>query len=346
VRGLVLLVVTVASLWAGPARAAPAADVVIVWAPGRDVQPVTAVARAAGAAVVDRSPTPAKSIAIGDLLKRGIEGYDKLRYDEAWATLEQAVQAVNRTGAEGLTAAQLSDLFIYRSLLRKERGDPTAFDDLAAAIVVDPNRTLDEARFAPDVRENLERARTAVAGRPRATLTVDAPAGCTIAIDGATAEPAAPRIAGTHWVRVTCADHAPWGTRIDLGAPSTSLVARPIRFVPPSDAELLIQARTAGASALVAAEVRGEVATARLIGLDGRERDRRTVALRGGLEPLADAVRELLRPPAKARWYQSKWTWAGAAAVIAAAIAIPLTAAVIRDPAPTGASIRIPGAQP
>ena len=311
-----------------------------MWAPGRDVQPVVAVARAAGAAVVDRSPAPPKPVAIGELLKRGIEGYDKLRYDEAWITLEQAVQAVDRTGAEGLSAAQLSDLFIYRSLLRKERGDPTAFDDLTAAIVVDPNRTLDEARFAPDVRENLERARTAVAGRPRATLTVDAPAGCAIAIDGSTAEPTAPRVAGTHWVRVTCADHAPWGTRVDLGAPSTTLVSRPVRFAPPSDTELLIQARTAGASALVAAEVRGEVATARLIGLDGRERDRRTVALRGTLEPLAEAVRDLLRPPAKARWYHSKWTWAGAAAVIAAAIAIPLTAAIIRDPAPTGAQIR------
>ncbi len=340
-RGLVLLVSV--AWWVVPARAAPAADVVIVWAPGRDVGPVTAVARAAGAAVVDRSPALPKPVAIGELLKRGIEGYDKLRYDEAWATLEQAVQAVDRTGAEGMTAAQLSDLFVYRSLLRKERGDPTAFDDLAAAIVIDPNRTLDEARFAPDVRENLERARTAVTGRPRAVMVVDAPAGCVIAIDGSTAEPAAPRIAGTHWVRVTCADHAPWGTRVDLGAPSTSLVARPVRFAPPGDAELLIQARTAGARALVAAEVRGEVATARLIGLDGRERDRRTVALRGNLDSLAGAVRELLRPPAKARWYHSKWTWAGAAAVIAAAIAIPLTAAIVRDPPPTGASIRLPG---
>lgn len=341
-RGFVLLV-AVALMWAVPASAAPAADVVIVWAPGRDIQPVATAARAAGAAVIDRSPAPPKPVAIGELLKRGIEGYDKLRYDEAWATLEQAIQAVDRTGAEGLTAAQLSDLFIYRSLLRKERGDPTAFDDLASAIVVDPNRTLDEARFAPDVRENLERARVAVAGRPRGTLTVDAPAGCAIAIDGATAEPAAPRVTGTHWVRVTCAEHAPWGTRVDLGAPSTPLVARPVRFAPPADPELLIQARTAGATALVAVEVRGEIATARLIGLDGRERDRRTVALRGNLDPLAEAVRELLRPPVKAHWYRSRWALAGAAAVIAAAIAIPLTAAIVRDPAPTGATVRFPG---
>lgn len=341
-RGFLLLV-TVAALWAVPARAAPVADVVIVWAPGRDVQPVTGAARAAGAAVIDRSPAVAKPAAIPDLLKRGIEGYDKLRYDEAWAILEQASQAVDRTGAEGMTAAQLSDLHVYRGLLRKERGDPTAFDELTAAIVVDPNRTLDEARFAPDVRENLERARTAVASRPRATLTVDAPAGCTIAIDGSAAEPAAPRIAGTHWVRVTCPDHAPWGTRVDVGAPATTLVARPVRFAPPADAELLIQARTAGAGALIAAEVRGDVATARLIGLDGRERDRRTVTVRDTLEPLAEAVRDLLRPPGRVRWYRSKWAWAAGAAILAAAIAIPLTAAIVRDPAPTGAVIQFPG---
>jgi len=338
-----LLLVTLAVLGVVPAQAAPAADVVILWAPGLDVQPVSSAARAAGAAVIDRSPAPPKPAAIADILRRGVEGYDKLRYAEAWKILEEAREAVDRTGAEGMSAAQLSDLFVYRSLLRKENNDPTAFDDLIAAIVIDPNRTLDEARFAPDVRENLERARMAVASRPRATLSVDAPAGCVIAVDGSTAEPSAPRVAGTHWVRVTCPDHAPWGTRVDVGAPNTTLVARPVRLVPPSDAELLIQARTAGAAAVIAAEVRGDVATARLIGLDGRERDRRTVTIRGGLAPLAEAVRDLLRPPVRTKWYQSKWTWAAGAAVIAAAIAIPITIAATRDPAPTGASITLPG---
>ncbi len=337
------MLVTLAVLGVSPAQAAPAADVVIVWAPGLDIQPVSVVARTAGAAVIDRSPAPPKPAAIAELLRQGIEGYDKLRFKEAWEILEAARTVVDRTGAEGMTAAQLSDLFVYRGLLRKENNDPTSFDELVAAIVVDPNRVLDEARFSPDVREDLERARTAVETRPRATLSVDAPAGCTIAIDGSTAEPSAPRVAGTHWVRVTCPDHAPWGTRVDVGAPNTTLVARPTRLVPPTDAELLIQARTAGAAAVIAAEVRGEVATARLIGLDGRERARRTVATRGGLGALAEAVRDLLRPPEKARWYQSKWTWAAGAAVIAAAIAIPLTIAATRDPAPTGATIKFPG---
>jgi hypothetical protein len=343
VRRLFVLVTVATAAVPRGASSAPAADLVVVWAPAHDVRPVAAAARDAGAAIVDRSPTPPAPAAIPVLLKRGIEGYDKLRYADAWQALEEAREAVDRTGAEGLTAAQLSDLFLYRGLIRTQRADPTAFDELATAIVIDPNRALDAARFAPDVIENVERARTAVSGRPRATLTVDAPVGCTITVDGSTAEPAAPRVAGTHWVRVVCPAHAPWATRVDVIAPATAVVARPVRFAAPTDAELLIQARTAGATKLVAAEVRGDVATARLIGIDGREIDRRTVAIRGGLEPLADAVRALLRPPAKRHWYQSRWAWAGAAAFIAAAIAIPITAAATRDSSPVTAGIRFPG---
>jgi len=343
VRILSTLVIVATAILPRAAAAAPAADLVVVWAPGRDVRPVAAAARAMGAAIVDTSPATPVASAIPTLVARGIEGYDKLRYADAWQALEEARIAVDRTGAEGMTPTQLSDLFLYRGLLRTQRNDPTAFDELASAIVVDPNRVFDAARFSPDVIENLERARTTVGGRPRATLAVDAPAGCTVAIDGSTTEVAAPRVPGTHWVRVTCPDHAPWGARVDVSAPATSVVARPVRYAAPSDAEMLIQARTAGATALIAAEVRGEVATARLIGIDGRERNRRTVAIHGSLEPLADAVRMLLRPTAKPRWYTSRWAWAGAAALIAAAIAIPITAAATRDNSPASATIRFPG---
>jgi hypothetical protein len=39
----------------------------------------------------------------------------------------------------------------------------------------------------------------------------------------------------------------------------------------------------------------------------------------------------MLAPPREAprqRWYRSRWAWAGAAALIAAGIAVPITAAV------------------
>ncbi len=338
-----LAVIATATALPRVAASAPAADLVVVWAPGRDITPIATAAREMGAAVIDRSPKLPAPTAIPSLVARGIEGYDKLRYNDSWRALEQALAAVDRTGAEGMTPTQLSDLFLYRGLIRTQRNDPTAFDELATAIVIDPNRAFDPARFSPGVIESLERARTTINGRPRATLAVDAPTGCTVSVDGSTTAVATQRVVGPHWVRVTCPDHSPWGARVEVTAPATNVVARPVRYAPPTDAELLIQARTAGANALVSAELRGDVATARLIGADGRERDRRTITIRNSLDPLAAAVRALLRPKAKPHWYQSRWAWAGAAAFIAAAIAIPITAAATRDTTPTDGTVKLPG---
>ncbi|HEX4419933.1 MAG TPA: hypothetical protein VH165_18590, partial [Kofleriaceae bacterium] len=81
-----LAAAAVATLGALPATgwAAPAADVVVVWAPGANVAPVAEVARRAGAAVIDRSPTANALPATAAILKRGIEAYDALRFDDAW----------------------------------------------------------------------------------------------------------------------------------------------------------------------------------------------------------------------------------------------------------------------
>ena len=331
---LALLAVT-----SSAAAAAPAADLVVVWAPGSRVAPIEAAARAAGAAVIDRSPAAAPGSDLGPLVQRGIAAYDALKFEDGRATLELARDRADRTGAAGLTATQLSDLFLYRGLIAGQGQDPTtAWDELITAVVVSPTRVLDPARFPPRVVEQLERVRVTVAERPRVALRVDAPVGCTITVDGSVAT-AAPVIAGSHWVHVTCADHAPWGTRVEVAAPMV-VTARPVPLAPPSDADVLIQARAAGARSLVVVEVRGQVATARVIGLDGRERDRRTVAIHGDLAPIAEVVRVLLRPGEKSRWYQSRWVWAGAAAAIAAAILIPVTAAVTRDSTPLNAAIR------
>jgi hypothetical protein len=58
------------------------------------------------------------------------------------------------------------------------------------------------------------------------------------------------------------------------------------------------------------------------------------VAITGGLAPLAEAVGQLLAP-ASPHWYESRWAWAGAAALVAAAIAIPFTAAFNRNGGPS-----------
>jgi len=319
------------------AAAAPAADVVVVWAPGAKLSPIDEVARRAGAAVIDRSPTAVAVPATASIVKRGIEAYDALRFDDAWATLEEARALADRTGAAGLTQSQLADLFLYRGLVKIQQGESSEYwDELVTSVTIDPVRVLDPARFPPRVANELARVHQALVSRKRATLAIDVAPGCTALLDGAAASAAgsAQPLVGSHWVYVTCPDRTPWGTRIEL-ADDQRVVARNIVVAPPTDDDVLIQARTIGAKAFVTVEIRGGVGTARLVGVDGRERDRRTVAIAGDLSPLAVAVDGLLAPPATTHWYESRWAWAAAAAVIATAIVVPLTAASTQRNSPS-----------
>jgi hypothetical protein len=322
--------------------AAPAADLVVVWAPGGKIGPVEAAAKKHGAAVIDRSPLPPGQVPTADILKRGIAAYDATRFDDALTALDQARDLADRTGAAGLSTVQLSDLFVYRGLTRAQLTDVTAaWEEFVTAVVVDPARELDPARFAPNVAELLARAKeSALHGRPSAPLEVVAPLDCAVTVDGSAQTAKVDRIVGPHWVRVTCADHAPWGARIDLTNLGGRIEPTPVGYVPPSEADLLVQARVAGVRSLVIAELHGEVATARLISLDGRERDRRTVTIKGDLEPLGVAVGELLTPAPTQHWYQKRWAWAAGAAAIAAIVLVPITALIASDSGPTSATVR------
>lgn len=347
-RALALLL-GVAALAATDAEARPAADLVIVWAPGAQVEPVAAVAREAGAAVLDRSP-PRRGVAdTASIVRRGIAAYDALQMADSVKLLDDARAAADRSGGEGLSQSELSDLFLYRALVKTQQGDATgAWEELTSSVIVAPTRVLDPARFPPRVAAEIERARIAVAGRGTATLTIDAPIGCSVVIDGVDAGKAAtPRIIGPHWVHVSCADRAPWGARVEVTGDAT-LAARNAPIAAPSADEMLIQARTAGAQAFIAVAIVNSIGTARLVGADGRERDRRTVTITANLAPLAAAVRELLAPPriVETRWYQSKWAWAAGAAVIAAAILVPITATTAGDNTPKNFGLSFGGVPP
>jgi hypothetical protein len=332
-----------------PAAAAPAADLVVVWAPGLRIAPVEAAAQQMGAAVVDRSPAPPDAVRTAQLVQQGIDAYEALRFDEAWQLLERARGEVDRTGAAGLVQAQLSDLFLYRGLVRVQQGEPAAaWDELLLASAIDPARDLDPLRFTPRVRDEFARAAQTVRARERARLTVQAPEGCAATVDAQPATGPVELVVGRHWVRVTCPDRQPHGVKLEVTAGDITLPVQPAPYQPPSDTELLVQARTAGARAFVVAEVRGSVATARLVGLDGRERDRRTVTIAGDLAPLAEAVTELLAPAAERRWYQSRWVVFGGGALVAAIVLVPVTALLVRDDAEqswTG-RLRFPGGDP
>jgi hypothetical protein len=314
-----------------PAAAAPKADLVVVWAPGLRTAPVEAAARRAGVAVIDTSPKPAGTAQTAQLVQQGVAAFESLKFDEAWLLLERARSEVDRTGADGLTQAQLSDLFLYRGLVKAQQDDTTnTWDELVAANTIDPTRELDPGRFPPRVRDDFNRARETVKTKARAKLTVQAPQGCTTNVDGRPAPGPVDLVVGPHWVNARCADRQPEGFRIELTA-DVRLPLEPRPYLPPNDTEVLVQARTAGARAFVVVEVRGGVATARLVGLDGRERERRTATIAGDLAPIAEGLDGLLAPAPEQHWDQSRWVWAAGGAAVAAAILVPLTAYLAND---------------
>lgn len=312
--------------------AAPSADLVVLWAPGLRAAPVVAAARAAGAAVIDHSPKPEGASQTAQLVQKGLDAFDRLEFDEAWQLLETARSEIDRTGAAGLTQAQLSDVFLYRGLIKTQEGDiNAAWEELIIANTVDPTRELDPGRFPPKVIAEFERAQATVKNKGTAQLTVSVPPGCRVLVDASNVNAPVTLIIGRHWVRVTCPDRQPEGHKVELVGGAITLPINPPQLLPPTDTDLLVQARAAGARAFLVAEVRGNVATARLVGLDGRERDRKTVTVTSDLGPLADAVTALLAPPVRAPWYKSKWVWAGGGAAVAAAILVPLTAFLVRS---------------
>jgi hypothetical protein len=349
VRRFLALGAFVLPLVATAAPAAPTgstADIVVVWAPGSSVAPLEQVARARGAAVVDRSPAPPASVETAKFLQRGIDAYQAIRLDEAQAALVQARDLADKTGAAGLTRVQLSDLFLYRGLLRAAQSDDgAAWDELVSALVVYPSRTLDSSQYAPKVQELMKRVyEDVLTKRPQASIEIEAPPGCTVYVDAEPVAGAVLRPTGPHFARVACNDHEPWATRIDLTTLGAKIPATPKPYEPPPEAELLVQARSAGA--LVVIEVHGRVATLRLIGVDGRERERRAVTVTNGdLAPVAPVLDALLAPAVVVRtpWYRTRWAWAVGAAVVTAAIVVPITAAIAGDNGATTAVIRPKG---
>ena len=331
----------------GPAGR-PTADVVMVWSPGAPIGPIEAVARARGAAVIDRSPAPPANVETAQFLRRGIDAYQAIRLDEARAAFDQARDLADKTGAAGLTHAQLSDLFLYRGLVRAAQGDEgAAWDELVTAMIISPNRTLDPTQYAPKVAELLKRVQDDTLHKhPQANLSIEAPDGCSVIVDGDEIAGAILRLTGPHWVRVTCNNFAPWATRVDLTTLGNNISATPKAYEAPAETELLVQARTAGARAIVVVEVRGKIATVRVIGIDGRERERRTVTVtRGDLTPVAAVVDELLTPQVvtRAPWYTSRWAWAVGAALATAAIVVPITAAIAGDTGATSWTVKPKG---
>lgn len=340
-----LVTCALVALLAREAVARPPADAIVVWAPGHDVAPLADVARELGVALVDRSPPLAKAPDTDARIARAIDAYEALQLDTAWTELETARRELDATGGAGVTTARLSDLFVYRSLLRAQRGEVDgAWEELVAATVVAPARVFDPARFPPRTLAELERARKLVAGSLVA-FAIEASTECAVTVDGAPSSRDVTLARGSHWIHARCPGRAPWGRRVDVseGVARVRVDAAPL--VPPTATDLLVQARAAGTRGIVVVEVHGTVAHARVLGLDGVERDRRTASIQRSLAPASGLVRALLAPRPESRWYRSRWVWAAGGALAVALVLIPVMVIAADDP-PTGVRVTGPGELP
>ncbi|MEJ7596395.1 MAG: hypothetical protein WKG01_00680 [Kofleriaceae bacterium] len=312
-------------------QASPVADVVVAWAPaplGKLGDTIADAASRAGASYIDASVPIAPLPDPRPLVRRGITAYGNLELEAALAALDAAAELVDRTGAAQLDAALLVDLFLYRALTHAQRADDgRAWADLVVAAGIEPTRVLDPAGFPPRVIERFAQAVAHVAAAPRGRVTLVG-AHCEVRIDGASVTtPEVELPFGRHWLAVTCEARAPIRTRFTVDRPVRELVLAGAPIVPPSDAELLVQARTASARALVVVTSRGGTAVVRRLGIDGKERDRVSLAIARGDREIAAAVTRMLAPPSvpvAAPWYRSRWLWAAGGAAIASAILLPL----------------------
>lgn len=323
-----------------------------------------ALARAAerlGAAMVDLSPVPEPAASAPLLLRRAIEAYHDFRYADALSSADAAVAEATRTGADGLSATDLSDLLIYRALAYTEQGDAArAWDDFVRAAALDPSRKLDPVRFSPRVVETFGRAAKSVLAAAPATLAVAAPAGCEVRVDGrdASGQRAVPVMRGEHYLRVVCPGHERYGAVVLVAAErhevAPALRARQV----PTAGKARALARERGIRRVVWATVggAGPLLTLQLYsGTAARPRAQAAVGLgASGRAPaaIASALERLVAPPpapvvvqtvAPTPWYQKPWLWGVAGAVVASAILIPF---VIESEAPAGFDVRPDGALP
>lgn len=362
VRALSLAVALAAGLAplvrARPAAAAPPSDrvappVVFFWSsPGRALaetrgllSAVQTAAAASGARVLDLSPPAASPPDTAARVTRAVTAYDAMRFADAIAALDSAALAAAEHGAWGLSREALVDLFLYRALARTESGDEAgAWSDFVRAATIDPSRVLDPARFRPSAVKSFGRAVREVSARPPVTLTVRAPAGSRIHIDGRSSggdQASETLLPGEHYVWVERPEAAPFGRTVTLAA-AASLVAPDDAARQPDEAQLRRRAqRLAARTPLVVALSRqGGVDTVELRSLDpggavprgalrlgpspeANARDLRQLVV-AALGELAAAERDRTELTASSpgaigerRWYHSRWLWLGVGAAAA-----------------------------
>jgi hypothetical protein len=154
----------------------------------------------------------------------------ELRWPDALRELETAAHDAVVTGAAGLSPAELSDIYLFRAIVRQKlQPAETAriWEDYVRAATYTPERVLDPGRVSPTAVETWSRAVAAVQARASATLIVRAPADATIAIDGRTPVRSPALVPGLrpgeHLVRVEEPGRWPWAVQVPISSASVEM---------------------------------------------------------------------------------------------------------------------------
>jgi hypothetical protein len=339
----------------GVARAQEPPPIIVFHAPANPPEAVARartalhrVARERGTAVIDLSPVAEPPAEAARHLGQAIEAYHNFKYDAAHESLQRALAEAGDTGARGLSASELTDIYLYSALVAAQRGDSTrSWDHFVHAATIDPTRRLDPVRFPPRVIESYQRAIDAVAAAGRASIKIAVDASCAVAIDARAASPgSAVRVAqGHHYVRVDCPGHLAHGARLMISEAEVVIapaLEAPVRPTPERAVEVASE-RGARTVILALAQVSsGAQPTLRLRLLDARTgKERASVFTRIGESAAADirgAVQDLIDqvvapapaivfgvsgPAGPSPWYGRPWVWGVAGAAVTTAILLP-----------------------
>jgi PEGA domain-containing protein len=233
-----------------------------------------------------------------DLLRRAAEAYQGMRFAEARERYDEAIAEAVASGASGLGAADLGDLYLGRALALEASG-ASGFDDFVRAARIAPARLLDPARAPPGAMQSFARAQEIVRVSSRGALVVEAPSGAAVFLDGDPVGRAPLRIAdlphGERLVRVEAPGRLPAAARVVHAGVETRVRLDGELAGPPALGALLEEARRRGAKTALIVTVRaaGDIVVERVAVAAGRV----DAVERTGAADLRGALRRLLAPP-------------------------------------------------
>jgi hypothetical protein len=278
------------------------------------------------------------------LLRVGRTAVEQKKFGEAEAALDEAAADVNATGGNGLTTAEIADVFLYLGMAAQKADWKDVPSPLKAitptkarqaylrAAVLARDRKLLPRQFPPLAIESWRLATEEVAARPRGSILVRAPSSALISLDGGPLKPgilpASDLVYGEHWVRVEDAGRKPWSSVVPLSESSMVIDVPSAPTLALDDKAAAQHARRQGAAYALVAELKpGRPAALELRLIDaiaGARRDSTSIPFPGEPGDLEAVVMRFDEQARRARLNQPEVTRVPAPALGAISVA-PVT---------------------